>query len=45
MRTGPIVVKLDSTWRAKMRRRDYLTVSVITAPLLRHYGYRLRPSR
>jgi Sulfotransferase family len=44
MHTGPIVVKLDNKWRERMRARDYLTVSLIAAPLLRHYGYRFRPS-
>jgi hypothetical protein len=44
MRTGPIVVKLDNKWRERMRERDYWTVGLIAAPLLRHYGYRFRPS-
>jgi Sulfotransferase family len=43
MRTGPIVVKVDERWRERMRLRDTLTVSLIAAPLLRRYGYRLRP--
>jgi hypothetical protein len=39
MRAGPIVVKLDNRWRERMRKRDYLLVGMIAAPLLGRYGY------
>jgi hypothetical protein len=36
---GPIQLRSDDRWRRQMRRRDILTVSAVTWPLLRRYGY------
>ena len=37
---GPLVVAEDDDWRREMSTRDRRTVSVLTYPLLRRYGYR-----
>lgn len=37
---GPIRVQLDEAWRAALPRRRQALVSLLTLPLLRHYGYR-----
>jgi hypothetical protein len=42
MRSGPIVLRADEEWREKISNDDAFTVSMITAPLLRRYGYRFR---
>jgi Sulfotransferase family len=39
---GPIRVRADNEWRQKMSKLDELTVSLLTLPLLRRYGYELR---
>lgn len=39
---GTIDVRLDDEWRARLPRRDRLTVTAVAAPLLAAYGY-LRP--
>jgi hypothetical protein len=36
---GPVRLRLDDEWRSRMRRRDRLLVTALTAPLLRSYGY------
>jgi hypothetical protein len=38
-RTGRIRIRPDQEWRTGMRAKDRRTVTAITAPLLRHYGY------
>lgn len=37
--TGPVQVRLDDKWRKQMATRDRSLVTVLTLPLLRHYGY------
>jgi len=39
--TGPVRLRLDDAWRDKLGRRDQRLTTVITAPLLLRYGYRL----
>lgn len=36
---GPIRLRSDDRWRRQMNRRDVFTVSAVTWPLLRRYGY------
>lgn len=36
---GPIRLRTDDRWRQQMSRRDVATVSALTWPLLRRYGY------
>ncbi|MGZ4665619.1 MAG: sulfotransferase [Frankiaceae bacterium] len=43
-RTGPVPVREDLDWRSKLPIRDRQLVTVLTAPLLAHYGY-VRRSR
>ena len=43
-RTGPIALRRDDAWRAKLPRGRRLLVTLLTAPLLARYGY-LRRSR
>jgi hypothetical protein len=38
--TGELPIRADEEWRTKMDERDRRTVSTLTAPLLRRYGYR-----
>jgi hypothetical protein len=38
-RHGPIVLRSDDRWRQQMSRRDVVTVSALTWPLLHRYGY------
>lgn len=38
---GSVPVTPDEQWRSAMSRRDQATVSLLTAPLLQHYGYRV----
>jgi hypothetical protein len=40
--TGPLTIRADDAWRTAMAPRDRSVVSTLTAPLLRHYGYRTR---
>lgn len=40
-RTGEISLRLDDRWRREFSVRDRTAVSLITAPLLLRYGYRL----
>jgi Sulfotransferase family len=42
---GPLRVRRDDEWRTEMRGRDAFTVSLISSPLLRRYGYPLLVSR
>jgi UDP-N-acetylglucosamine transferase subunit ALG13 len=38
--TGELPIRADEEWRSKMDERDRRTVSALTRPLLRRYGYR-----
>ncbi|MGH3473199.1 MAG: sulfotransferase [Nocardioidaceae bacterium] len=40
---GSVEIRTDDRWRAEMPRRDQRLVGVSTEPLLRRYGYRIRP--
>ncbi len=40
-RSGPVELRLDDEWEHAMPRRDRWLVTVLTLPLLRHFGYRL----
>jgi len=40
-RKGPVILQLDDEWRSAMSVLDRATVSALTWPLLRHYGYEL----
>lgn len=42
--TGLVAVRRDDAWRTAMSARDQRTVSLLRAPLLRRYGYTVRPS-
>jgi hypothetical protein len=37
--TGSVELRADESWRQHMRRRDRMVTTMITAPLLRSYGY------
>ena len=37
--TGPIELRIDEAWRLGLPERDRRTVELVTAPLLRRYGY------
>jgi hypothetical protein len=41
---GDVPLRVDDEWRASMSPRDRRMVSVLTSPLLRWYGYDVRPS-
>jgi hypothetical protein len=41
--TGPVPIRPDREWTERMPRRRMLAATVGAAPLLRHYGYHLRP--
>jgi hypothetical protein len=41
--TGDVPVVADEAWRKGLSRRDAATVTAITLPLLRRFGYPLRP--
>ena len=43
--TGPIQLRRDEQWRVELRPRDRALVTGFTAPMLRSYGYRVRPSK
>jgi hypothetical protein len=36
---GTVVLRLDDEWRGRMRPADRRTVTLLTMPLLRYYGY------
>jgi hypothetical protein len=38
---GSVELRLDDRWRRELTSRDALTVSIISAPLMKRYGYRL----
>jgi hypothetical protein len=38
-RTGPVALRRDDAWRARLPRARRLLVSALTAPLLARYGY------
>jgi hypothetical protein len=40
--SGSIRVTLDEGWKREMPTRERRLVTAMTAPLLRHYGYRLQ---
>ena len=42
---GLVPLRADDQWMTEMKRRDMALVTAITAPMLRHYGYELRPTR
>lgn len=42
LRRGPIIVRPDLRWLQGMHTADVRTVNLVTAPLLRRYGYPLR---
>jgi hypothetical protein len=44
-RTGPIALRRDDAWRARLPRARRLLVSALTAPLLARYGYLGRVGR
>ena len=44
-RTGPVALRRDDAWRARLPRARRLLVSALTAPLLAHYGYLHRAGR
>jgi hypothetical protein len=41
---GRIEVRPDDRWLHEMRDRDRRTATVLTSPLLLHYGYEMRPT-
>jgi hypothetical protein len=41
--TGPVPIRPDREWTERMPRRRMFAATVGAAPLLRHYGYHLRP--
>jgi hypothetical protein len=45
LRSGPIRLRADLRWRTEMRARDRRLVTAVTAPLLGHFGYPIRPGR
>lgn len=44
-RTGPIALRRDDAWRARLPRARRMLVSTLTAPLLARYGYLGRAGR
>src|SRR5258705_10833065 len=40
--SGPLLIKADEAWRTQMDARDRRSVTAITGPLLRRYGYEIR---
>ncbi len=43
--SGPTQISGDDAWRTSMPRSQRIAVTAMTAPLLRRYGYPLRPGR
>ena len=41
--TGPVKIRTDDEWTQKMEARPMLAATIGAAPLLRRYGYDLRP--
>jgi hypothetical protein len=41
-RTGRVPIREDAAWRTEMPRRDRLTCTVLSLPMLIAYGYRVR---
>lgn len=41
--SGPVTVRVDDEWVRSMRRRDLVAITALTFPLLKAYGYPLRP--
>jgi glycine cleavage system H lipoate-binding protein len=41
--TGPVPIRPDHEWMERMSRRPMLAATIGAAPLLRRYGYHLRP--
>lgn len=41
---GPVRLVADQEWQRALSRRRRWLVSLMTAPVMRHYGYRLRPT-
>jgi hypothetical protein len=41
--TGPVPIRPDHEWTERMSRRPMLAATIGAAPLLRRYGYHLRP--
>jgi len=39
--SGPVRLRLDEAWRTRLGRREQRLTTVLTAPLLLRYGYRL----
>jgi hypothetical protein len=39
LRSGPVPLKVDEDWRTQMDPRDIRTVTTLTRPLLKRYGY------
>jgi hypothetical protein len=37
---GPITIRLDEAWRERLAPEDRRIVEIVTAPLMRRYGYR-----
>ena len=42
-RRGSVPIRVDDAWLAGMTARERLLVTALTAPLLKRYGYSLRP--
>ncbi len=42
--TGAVEVRADDEWLSNQRTRDRFMATILAAPLLRRYGYSLRPS-
>jgi hypothetical protein len=40
MQTGPLALRIDEQWKSAMPHKECRTVTVLTAPWLRRYGYR-----
>jgi hypothetical protein len=43
--TGPVKIRTDDEWTQRMEARPMLAATIGAAPLMRRYGYRLRPNR
>jgi hypothetical protein len=44
MTSGPVLVRTDTAWIDRLSRRDRTVVTWLASPLLRHFGYPLRPA-
>ena len=45
LETGPVTISADAEWLDRLGWRHRALVTLITLPLLRHFGYPLRPTR